>query len=294
MNLLSFHTYPLETITALYFIPAMGVLCNITALLLLLVGSTWGQNERLSDIVDTDKGPVQGLRIQLEDDMGSVDRFLGIPFAKPPVGDLRFKHPEPNEPWEGIYNATKLTQECVQTGLFSYSEDCLYLDVYRPVTESPNKTVMVWIHGGGFLIGGTNVFDARYLATLNDVIVVSISYRLGAIGFLLLDDLEAPGNSAMFDQLMALQWVQTNIRNFGGDPMKVTIFGESAGGSSVGLHLISPLSVGLYSRAILESKWSPGVDWAITYPDELVSSGMALAGKLGCDTNADVSEIIQI
>ncbi len=130
------------------------------------------------------------------------------------------------------------------------------------------------------------------MATLNDVIVVNIGYRLGALGFIGLAIPDAPGNLGMFDQLMALQWIQTNIKNFGGDPDRVTIFGQSAGSASVSLHLVSSLSTGLYSKAILESG-PPGVKMLTLTQDELTTNVLELAGALGCDVTTDVTEIMQ-
>ncbi|KAK7486471.1 hypothetical protein BaRGS_00022272 [Batillaria attramentaria] len=261
-------------------------------------------------IVDTDKGKVQGKTIYANDK--KVDVFLGIPFAKPPLGDLRFKHPEQIDKWEGVKNATVQPNTCVQGydstfGNFSgsmmwnpntkVSEDCLYLNVWVPRTNPPykNKAVMVWIYGGGFYSGSVtlDIYDARYLAAENDVIVVSMNYRVGVLGFLVLNTPGARGNAGMMDQRLGLEWVQRNIGYFGGNPHNVTIFGESAGASSVGLHLLSSLSRGLFNRAILESG-APQAKWVTFTAEEGRTRSRRLAHEqLGCDKSASDAEILQ-
>jgi carboxylesterase type B len=137
------------------------------------------------------------------------------------------------------------------------SEDCLYLNIYAPISSQlqPNRTVMVWIHGGSFSSGSISIpfYDGSVLAANNDVIVVSINYRLGIFGFLYADETDMSGNYGLYDQVLALKWIKNNIKSFGGNPNNIVIFGESAGGISIGYHMISPLSEGLFSRAILQS-----------------------------------------
>lgn len=260
-------------------------------------------------IIDTDKGRVQGKTVFANEK--KVDVFLGIPFAKPPLGDLRFKHPEQIDSWEGTRNCTVQPNTCVQGydntfGNFSgammwnpntkVTEDCLYLNVWVPRTNPPykNKAVMVWIYGGGFYSGSVtlDIYDAKYLAAENDVIVVSMNYRVGALGFLALNTPEARGNAGMMDQRMGMEWVQRNIAQFGGDPHNVTIFGESAGACSVGLHLLSSLSRGLFNRAILQSG-APQAKWVTFTPDEGRSRSRKLASELGCDKSLSDAEIVQ-
>jgi acetylcholinesterase len=165
-------------------------------------------------------------------------------------------------------------------------EDCLYLNVWVPRTHPPyqHKAVMVWIFGGGYYSGSSTlkIYDGKYLAAENDVIVVSMNYRVGALGFLNLNTPEARGNAGMMDQRMALEWVQRNIGYFGGSPHNVTIFGESAGATSVGLHLLSPLSRGLFTRAILQSG-APQINWATYSVTEGRRRSKALARSLSCD-----------
>ena len=224
----------------------------------------------------------------------SVSKFLGVPFASPPIGDLRFEAPQPPKEWKPkVRQAKRHGNICWQPKTyefrirpfaknFSYSEDCLYLDVYTP-NVSLSLPVMVYIHGGGYEIGTAIRFPSDILA-LQGVVVVVIQYRLGPFGFLTTGDSAAPGNFGMLDQVEALKWVKENIENFGGNPGKVTIFGASAGGSSVSLHLLSPLSKGLFHQAIAES----GVDLSI-WATQPVSFGLQkakeLAKELDCATS---------
>ncbi|XP_050097900.1 juvenile hormone esterase-like [Anopheles aquasalis] len=214
----------------------------------------------------------------------SFEAFLGIPFAEPPVGDLRFANPIVNRPWKGAamdYNASHERPMCLQRNDLlpgspvSGSEDCLYLNVYRPkvcndsqqITSLP---VMVYIHGGGFFSGTASplVVGPEYLMDTKRIVLVAIQYRLGVLGFLSTGDSAAPGNVGMKDQTLALRWVRQNIRHFGGDPDQVTIFGQSAGATSVHMHMISPLSRNLFRRAITMSGNSL-VPWNIPTKDPL-------------------------
>ena len=179
------------------------------------------------------------------------------------------------------------------------SEDCLYLNVWVPYNRPRTRRspVMVWIYGGGFYSGTTtlNLYDGKILADHNNIIVVSIGYRVGAFGFLSLDHPNVPGNAGMFDQLMALEWVQQNIRHFGGDPNTVTLFGESAGSVSVSLHLLSPLSHGKFHRAIMQSG-SANMPWATLTQAEAKRRSLELATILGCqktDVMPDVADCLR-
>lgn len=216
-------------------------------------------------VVKTDHGKVQG---KMGAD-GQVRAFLGIPFAAPPVGPLRWKPPQPAVKWHGVRDATHFGSRCYQSEIFDDmvfrdpgpSEDCLTLNVWTPATKKSAKLpVMVWIYGGGFQGGGSSEprQDGEHLAR-KGVVVVSMNYRLGVFGFLALPELaaESPahsaGNYGLMDQTAALRWVQKNIKKFGGDPKNVTIFGESAGSMSVSAQMASPLARGLFVRAIGES-----------------------------------------
>ncbi len=190
--------------------------------------------------------------------------FRGIPFAKPPVGSLRFQAPQPVDPWPGELACVDYPPACIQDAKrLSYSaeisEDCLYLNVFTPAASSAERLpVMVWIFGGGFQ-GGSSADPEFDGAALNEqgVILVTINYRCGPMGFFLNQALEqqfgCPGNVGLLDQIAALRWVQENIGAFGGDRQNVTIFGQSAGGISTRIHLTSPLSRGLFQKAIVQS-----------------------------------------
>nr|XP_023019166.1 juvenile hormone esterase-like [Leptinotarsa decemlineata] len=213
-------------------------------------------------VVNTEGGFVRGsYRTNLNG--GDFLCFLGIPYGRPPVGDLRFMAPLPAEPWTYIRDGTKEGDICFQknssTGKFEGSEDCLNLNVFTkelPEPSSSLKPVMVWIHGGAYRFGSnkTDSTGPEFLM-IEDIVLVTINYRLGLLGFLSLRDtsLEVPGNAGLKDQAMALKWVKRNIQNFGGDPNNITIFGESAGSVSIHFHLLSQHSAGLFHKVIMQS-----------------------------------------
>ncbi|MBC7976123.1 MAG: carboxylesterase family protein, partial [Myxococcales bacterium] len=191
-------------------------------------------------------------------------QFRGIPYAAPPVGDRRWKPPQRAARWPGVLDTTQFRNHCPQAGgpfgEASDTEDCLFLNVTTPRELAFRlRPVMVWIHGGGLTAGQSDVYDPTPLVDQGDVIVVTINYRLGALGFTAHPSLTAEsadaasGNYGLLDQQEALRWVRRNILLFGGDPTRVTIFGESAGGLSVHAHLASPTSHGLFQRAIVQS-----------------------------------------
>jgi para-nitrobenzyl esterase len=196
-----------------------------------------------------------------------VCSYLGIPYAKPPVDELRFAAPVPAGGWNGVRDATQFATACVQastgvalTGGAPTGEDCLYLNVWTPAT-SPGKPlpVMVFIYGGGYTTGATNTYIGSALAARGPAVIVSMNYRLGALGFFAHPDLDKQradkpsGSDAIRDQQLALAWVHDNIAAFHGDPANVTLFGESAGSAAIGVHVVSPGSHGLVSRFIMES-----------------------------------------
>ncbi|KAF3836703.1 hypothetical protein F7725_004167 [Dissostichus mawsoni] len=255
-------------------------------------------------VVQTRSGPVRGIRMPVPD-RNHVTAFLGIPFGEAPIGKLRFRPAEPKRSWTDVHEANNYPNACYQYVDMSFpgfqgsemwnpnremNEDCLYLNVWVPSSPRPhNLTVMVWIYGGGFYSGASSldVYDGRYLAHSETVIVVSMNYRIGAFGFLALHGSpEAPGNVGLLDQRLALQWVQDNIHFFGGNPKQVTIFGESAGGASVGFHLLSPDSRPTFTRAILQSG-VPNSPWASVSPAEARRRATLLAKLVGCNGGND-------
>jgi para-nitrobenzyl esterase len=222
----------------------------------------------LSQVVTTQFGTVQGVT------NGNTYEFLGIPFAKPPIGSLRWKAPENPDSWVNTLSTTNFSPVCPQKkyeqGDTSYTiegdEDCLYLNVWTTNLTSPNKAVMVYIHGGGNQQGGasqttagTQLFHGKNLSERGDVVVVTIQYRLGALGYLVHSGLEeenqnnTAGNYAVMDQILALNWIKNNISKFGGDSTNITIFGESAGGVNVGNLLTSQMAEGLFHKACIQS-----------------------------------------
>jgi para-nitrobenzyl esterase len=219
--------------------------------------------------IKTEYGLVEGT---LEN---GVHIYKGIPYAAPPVGDLRWRPPQPAKKWDGVLKADTYAPACPQANMkvlgylnYGMSEDCLYLNVWKPDTSVGKLPVMVWIHGGGFTLGSTSqsVTTGEQLAK-KGVIVVSMAYRLGLLGFLAHPELSAEsenhvsGNYGLLDQIFALKWVQHNISAFGGDPDNVTLFGESAGGEAVHLLSASPLAKGLFQKAI---SMSGGAFWPVS------------------------------
>ncbi len=244
-----------------------------------------------NEIIYTDAGALRGTT------SGAMDEFLGIPYAKPPVGDLRWRAPRRAAPWPGILDATQFAPHCAQNaspfGQASQSEDCLYLNVYRPKGARADEfrrldglPVMVWIHGGALVTGESDDYDPSALVD-KGVIVVTINYRLGALGFLVQSALASDPNSpntvtinyGLRDQQEALHWVQRNIRSFGGNPHNVTVFGESAGGLSTLSHIASPLSSDLFAKAIVESG-----AYSLVLPSlaQSESAGTTFATAIGC------------
>ncbi|GFG30806.1 hypothetical protein Cfor_10869 [Coptotermes formosanus] len=272
----------------------LSVSTAVTLLLLLPGGA------RLEDIVDPVvtvlQGKMRGTKMTSRNGRNFY-AFLGIPYATPPVGPLRFKAPWPVQPWRKTLNATQDGPMCVQKNYLDIhpqvqgQEDCLYLNVYTPyLRPTARLDVMVYIHGGGFFsgTGASYLWGPQYLLD-NDIVLVTFNYRLGALGFLSTGDSAAPGNAGLKDQVAALKWVQNNIAALGGNPNSVTIFGQSAGGACVHLHMMSPLSTGLFHRAISQSGTALNV-WA--WPKDSLFLARRQAAYAGCNPDDDTAGIV--
>ncbi|XP_027372148.1 carboxylesterase 3 isoform X1 [Bos indicus x Bos taurus] len=256
--------------------------------------------------VDTPLGRVRGRQVGVKGTDRLVNVFLGIPFAQPPLGPHRFSAPRPAESWEGVRDASRAHAVCPQDPermnnsrftldgkhqTFPISEDCLILNIYSPA-EAPSgagRPVMVWFHGGSLVTGTATSHDGSALAAYGDVVVVTVQYRLGFLGFFSTGDKHAPGNWGFLDVMAALRWVQGNITPFGGDFNSVTIFGESSGASVVSALVLSPLAAGLFHRAIAQS----GI---ITVPGLLDPNpwllAQTLADSLACNSDSS-AEMVQ-
>jgi para-nitrobenzyl esterase len=269
-----------------------SVMHIFTAVLLILDASAALSQQKVSIMIE--KGAVVGRQ-------STATSFLGIPYASPPVGKLRWSAPQPVSPWAEPRDASRIGNVCPQVVLALFAvpgpkpgdvqgeEDCLYLNVYTPAKARPDSRlpVMVWIHGGAFTVGSGSAFDGSVLAAKYGLVVVTMNYRLGALGFLALAGLnsegkgERSGNYGLLDQQAALQWVKTNIGAFGGNGQNVTIAGESAGGMSVCAQLASPRAAGLFQRAIIQSGLCESPGNAVTVA-EAESRNVEYVRKLGC------------
>lgn len=256
-------------------------------------------------IVETQYGKVQG------NEHDGLQAFKGIPFAAAPIGAQRWCAPQAPQAWSGVRATTQYGNVAWQMRLpaagplsFAFdagapdrSEDCLALNVWTPAVDGGKRPVMVWIHGGGFTggSGSSLMYDGRHLVTRGDVVVVSVNYRLGALGFLNLNELSggripATGNEGLLDQIAALRWVRENIAAFGGDPGNVTIFGESAGGMSVGALLGMPAADGLFHKAIPQS----GAASTAYTLERSVEVAERFLKRLGLSANDDVDKLLAI
>ncbi|KAF3706439.1 Neuroligin-4, X-linked [Channa argus] len=261
-------------------------------------------------MVTTNYGKLRGLKLTLPNEiLGPVEQYLGIPYALAPIGERRFQPPEPPMSWPGIRNATQFAPVCPQfledrfllndmlpvwftanldtlvTYVQEQSEDCLYLNIYVPTEddihdENGLKPVMVYIHGGSYMEGTGNMIDGSILASYGNVIVITINYRLGVLGFLSTGDQAAKGNYGLLDQIQALRWIKENIQAFKGDPKRVTIFGSGAGASCVSLLTLSHYSEDLFQKAIIQSGTALS-SWAVNYQPAKYTR--ALAEKVGCN-----------
>ena len=244
------------------------------------------EQNRINPIVQTNNGQIRGHQVNVL--KRDVNEFVGIRYAEPPIGDLRFKEPIPVRNWTDIYDATQTRNLCWQKNISKYNreqmnEDCLFLNIWSSELNTP-KPVLFWIHGGGFFMGSSfsKSINGSALATY-DVVIVTINYRLGPFGFLYGGSEDAPGNVGLYDQLLALKWIRENIKSFGGDPDQITISGESAGAISVGLHLLSKKTTGLFKRAIIQSgtPYLPK-NYGPTN-EEYINLAKDFSRELGCD-----------
>ncbi|XP_062430657.1 neuroligin-4, X-linked isoform X4 [Rhea pennata] len=270
-------------------------------------------------VVTTNYGKIRGLRTPLPNEiLGPVEQYLGVPYASPPTGERRFQPPEPPSSWTGVRNATQFAAVCPQyldersllndmlpvwftanldtvvTYVQDQSEDCLYLNIYVPTEDdihdqNSKKPVMVYIHGGSYMEGTGNMIDGSILASYGNVIVVTLNYRLGVLGFLSTGDQAAKGNYGLLDQIQALRWIEENIGSFGGDPKRVTIFGSGAGASCVSLLTLSHYSEGLFQKAIIQSGTALS-SWAVNYQPAKYTR--ILADKVGCDM-LDTTDLVE-
>ncbi|KAH7725075.1 CBN-GES-1 protein [Aphelenchoides avenae] len=239
-----------------------------------------------SDVVQTEYGKVQGFRVSTRSGF-KADVFLGVPFAQPPIGDLRFERPEPPLSWDGIRTTDRLQEACFGIGVFAHykmSEDCLYLNIFAPQQKAESYPVMVIIHGGGFVTGSAHMYrDYNDLAesyVSKGIVVVTIQHRLFVHGYASLGSDSLKGNLGHWDQVAALKFVQSNIAAFGGDPKRVTIYGYSAGAASASTLSVSPHSRDLFAKAIqmggsVLAEWG-GSDLTLKYTKQLLT-------MIGCE-----------
>ncbi|XP_039197774.1 cholinesterase-like isoform X2 [Crotalus tigris] len=272
--------------------------CCLLLLLLFPLASSSSSNG--DTVVITSSGPIKGK--QFLAGPGSVTAYLGIPYAEPPLGKLRFQKPLPHQPWTQTLEASSFGNSCPQfifqdfpevetwTPKTPHSEDCLSLNIWVPHPQPSSPVpVLVWIHGGGYFTGSSSldVFNGASLAATENVIVVSINYRLGALGFFYLPP-AAPGNLGLWDQQLALRWIKENAAAFGGDSSRVTIFGLSAGGSSVNFHLLASKSQDLFAQAVIQSG-AANAFWSWRSPEEAKRLSLEFAHLLGCSEDSNTS-----
>jgi carboxylesterase type B len=252
-----------------------------------------GLNSRVI-VHHTKLGDITGLEI-LRGTQAGILKFLNIPFAVPPTGDLRFAKPKSYGAWSGKRDGTTPGPACVQFPDSRYtaggmSEDCLNLNIYVPYTVKPEqkRATMVWIHGGGYIFGSGSFYDGSMLALSGNIIVVTLNYRLGIFGFYSLEGTSRTGNYGLWDQLLAIQWVKDNIDDYGGSPEMITLFGESAGGFSVGLLSLIPRYKGLFQRIILQS----GTANSPLTMGNTKTSSKTISWKVGCKIDEDPDFIV--
>uniref|UniRef100_A0A3Q3LKQ8 Neuroligin 2a n=1 Tax=Mastacembelus armatus TaxID=205130 RepID=A0A3Q3LKQ8_9TELE len=288
----------------------------LSVILLFSLASSQKLDPSKHPIVTTNYGKLRGIKKDLNNEiLGPVEQYLGVPYATAPIGDRRFQPPEAPGSWQEIRNATQFAPVCPQNvhGVLpeimlpvwftdnldvaagyiqNQSEDCLYLNIYVPteddIRDRRKKPVMLFIHGGSYMEGTGNMFDASVLAAYGNVIVVTMNYRLGVLGFLSTGDQSAKGNYGLLDQIQALRWLNENIGHFGGDPERITIFGSGAGASCVNLLILSHHSEGLFHRAIAQSGTAIS-SWSVNY--QPLKYTKILARKVGC-TYTETADLV--
>jgi len=257
-------------------------LCNFLAL-----SAPVGAWANGAPAVSTAQGSIQGALID------GVIQYRGIPYAKPPVGSLRWVAPQPPDAWTGVRDGSRFGPACPQAPEViadngPQSEDCLLLNVYVPPGASAQaRPVFLWVHGSGTVLGSGSYYDAAKLALATDAVVVTFNYRLGALGWLWTTGMQAEkkgGNFALQDQQAAMKWVQRHIAAFQGDAQRVTLAGQSIGANSVSVHLASPTASGLFQRALVASGVEPP---GLTTPTKAAHTGDGFATKLGCAAGPD-------
>ncbi|XP_003793085.1 neuroligin-4, X-linked isoform X2 [Otolemur garnettii] len=305
----------------LFFTPFCVMLnCNVLLwITALAIKFTLIDSQAQYPVVNTNYGKIRGLRTPLPNEiLGPVEQYLGVPYASPPTGERRFQPPEPPSSWTGVRNATQFAAVCPQhldersllhdmlpvwftanldtlmTYVQDQNEDCLYLNIYVPTEDdiheqNSKKPVMVYIHGGSYMEGTGNMIDGSILASYGNVIVITINYRLGILGFLSTGDQAAKGNYGLLDQIQALRWIEENVGAFGGDPKRVTIFGSGAGASCVSLLTLSHYSEGLFQKAIIQSGTALS-SWAVNYQPAKYTR--ILADKVGCNM-LDTTDMVE-
>ena len=226
-----------------------------------------------------------------------VENFLGIPYAEPPVGELRFQNAVPKLNLTAPLNATKHGKPCYQMNIFNWaelerSEDCLFLNVYVPANNQGGLPVMIFFHGGALVHGASDYYVSDTLASFGNVIVVTFNYRLSIFGFLSTGDKFAPGNYAFSDQHLAIKWVNENIQSFGGDPEKITLFGQSAGGNSISFQSVYKGNSDLFKRAILQSGAGIPRPWEVSFA-EPKKDAQKLGNIVGCPSTTSSKRLIE-
>jgi para-nitrobenzyl esterase len=272
-----------------------GIFCLLTVVLVYCLNSAcniYPPSTTFPLVVETAAGRIEGME-------GEISHyFKGIPYAEPPLGNLRWKSPSDKIPWQGLLKADSFSKACPQVQpvyiqeKIEWDEDCLCLNIYRPKENKKNLPVMVFIHGGAFIDGAASLstFDGEWLAQNKEVVLVTMNYRLAQFGFLYIPEADIVGNYGIRDQIKALEWINDNIEAFGGNPDNITVFGESAGGVSVALLL--GLRPELFHKAIIQSGYIT-FNPAMMAPDTLSGIGQRFVQEIGCEGAGDLASCLR-